>query len=825
MGMKTLADIRKEYPGYSDMSDKQLADSLYGKYYSDMNRSEFDSKVGLRAEKVSTSGIQEPTTGPGWSGKYLGPVPVGPYAYGALGAAKEVARFGAETAGLVGGGIAGAPFGPVGAVAGAGLGYGMVKAGERFMEGEKATLPKAALITAKDVGTGALMETGGQLVGGAVKSIKQIIGHPIQTELPQYAIEDIIAAGQRMGITLSPAEATGSKALALIESMFDKSPFSTTLINAWRQAKQLKPMLALREKLLSEGSGGEQIETLGQKIKDQVNTFLGQFKSLNEAQVNQLRDNVLTKLGSKETYESLGKTVQEAVAERSKVMYQKANDLYARVGELIPEGATVNIENMKSMAKQMLDEQMAKPPAWRNVPVIKKLEGISGPTRLEQEISQYPEAMQTQIREQIAAESGTGKYDWKTVQGMRSDLGKWIAESDAAIKTTQPGAKFQSSPDAGIYKQLRSALDKDINVFATESGGNVKQAFDVANVFYREGKMVYNAPEIRKLLSENPGTVVDMIFKPGGREEVDLVTKAVGKDFFEKTVKPIFTKKLLDTGTVFDPKGLQANIKKYGEELLQKVYNTDELKTISGLASDGKIVMEEKLAGNSFIKAIAGERPEVVVDSILGSYERFPGSKQVLKNVDLIKSIVTKETMDKLKYEFTDRLFKINQPTGYIQPVMLSATVNKFDRVLKQFYTPEQVGWIREVSEIAKKQAAAEMLARNTSGTAQNIIVWGQVGAVLAAGSGTLHSILSGDVPGATWKALSIPAIIMTPAMMTKIYLSPAGRKYFTQGMKETIGSGKSAEIITKIAEVTGINIQDYWNKSTEIMNKQGGVK
>lgn len=774
--------------------------------------------VGGEQEKPVTATGPQPEA-PEWAGRY-------PNLYGAVGAAKEVARFGAETAGLVGGGIAGAasPI-PGGAIIGAGLGYGGVKAAERWLEGEKATLPEAAMTSAKDVATGVAMETGGQLVGGLVKGAKKMIGHPVQSELPQYAIEDIIAAGQRMGITLSPAEATGSKALALIESMFDKSPFSTTVINAWRQAKQLKPMLALREKLLSEGGTGEQIETLGQKIKDQVNTFLGQFKSLNDAQVNQLRDNVLTKLGSKETYESIGKTAQEAIAERSGAMYQKANELYGRVGELIPEGATVNIDNMRGVAKRILDEEMKKPTAWRNVPLIKKLEGIGGPTRLEQEITAYPEAMQTQIREQIASESGTGKYDWKTIQGMRSDLGKWIAESDAAIKTAQPGAKFQSSPDAGIYKQLRSALDKDIDVFATESGGEVRQAFDVANAFYREGKKVYNAPEIRRLLSTNPGTVVDMIFRPGGREEVDLIAKAIGQDAFTKTIKPAFTKKLLDTGTVFDPKALQANIKKYGEELLQKVYKPDELKTIGGLASDGKIVMEDRLAGNAFIKTIAGERPEVVVDSIFGSYERFPGSKQVLKNVALIKSIVTKETMDKLKYEFTDRLFKINQPTGYIQPITLSATVNKFDRVLKQLYTPEQVGWIKEVSEIAKKQAAAEMLARNTSGTAQNIIVWGQVGAVLAAGSGTLHDILSGDVPGATWKALSIPAIIMTPAMMTKIYLSPAGRKYFTQGMKETIGSGKSAEIITKIAEVTGINIKDYWNKSTEIMNNQGGVK
>jgi len=39
---------------------------------------------------------------PEWAGRH-------PNLYGALGAAKEIARFGGETAGLIGGGILGAP--------------------------------------------------------------------------------------------------------------------------------------------------------------------------------------------------------------------------------------------------------------------------------------------------------------------------------------------------------------------------------------------------------------------------------------------------------------------------------------------------------------------------------------------------------------------------------------------------------------------------------------------------------------------------------------------------------------------------------------------
>lgn len=48
--MATLADIRKDNPEYADLSDQQLADGLYKKFYSDMPRADFDKKVGLAVE-------------------------------------------------------------------------------------------------------------------------------------------------------------------------------------------------------------------------------------------------------------------------------------------------------------------------------------------------------------------------------------------------------------------------------------------------------------------------------------------------------------------------------------------------------------------------------------------------------------------------------------------------------------------------------------------------------------------------------------------------------------------------------------------------------
>ena len=45
--MADFLQIREKYPQYSDMPDADLADRIYGKFYSDMDRGEFDKQIGL----------------------------------------------------------------------------------------------------------------------------------------------------------------------------------------------------------------------------------------------------------------------------------------------------------------------------------------------------------------------------------------------------------------------------------------------------------------------------------------------------------------------------------------------------------------------------------------------------------------------------------------------------------------------------------------------------------------------------------------------------------------------------------------------------------
>ena len=36
--MASIVELREQYPQYSDLSDEQLADSFYNKYYSDISK-------------------------------------------------------------------------------------------------------------------------------------------------------------------------------------------------------------------------------------------------------------------------------------------------------------------------------------------------------------------------------------------------------------------------------------------------------------------------------------------------------------------------------------------------------------------------------------------------------------------------------------------------------------------------------------------------------------------------------------------------------------------------------------------------------------------
>lgn len=67
MGDISIDAVRQQYPQYSDLTDQQIGDGLYGKFYSDIPRSEFDARIGLRArtDNLGSAIVKAVTNAPG----------------------------------------------------------------------------------------------------------------------------------------------------------------------------------------------------------------------------------------------------------------------------------------------------------------------------------------------------------------------------------------------------------------------------------------------------------------------------------------------------------------------------------------------------------------------------------------------------------------------------------------------------------------------------------------------------------------------------------------------------------------------------------------
>jgi hypothetical protein len=91
--MATIAEIRAQYPQYADMPDAVLADALYKKFYSDIPRATFDTKVGLTPVAPSGTGMPGPRT------------PAQPKLTGVLGVMEQIgAPLQATSEGIISGG-------------------------------------------------------------------------------------------------------------------------------------------------------------------------------------------------------------------------------------------------------------------------------------------------------------------------------------------------------------------------------------------------------------------------------------------------------------------------------------------------------------------------------------------------------------------------------------------------------------------------------------------------------------------------------------------------------------------------------------------------
>jgi hypothetical protein len=212
--MATIAELRAQNPGaYDDMSDKQLADALYAKHYSDMPRAEFDKKVGMAPAKPQSFMDRAVEAADS-------------VAHGLQNLTGKYGRTAMQTGGMIAGGVLAAPAaaamaipsGGVGAAAAEteGVGLGSALGGhyydtarDYFTGSKSPPLNDQAHTALQDFSAGASLVPGAKLVGGATSKLLPMVMPAVRT------------AGQRIASVLDAgatpaAENVRSAALAKV---------------------------------------------------------------------------------------------------------------------------------------------------------------------------------------------------------------------------------------------------------------------------------------------------------------------------------------------------------------------------------------------------------------------------------------------------------------------------------------------------------------------------------------------------------------------------------------------------------------------------------
>jgi hypothetical protein len=734
---------------------------------------------------------------------------------GLYGATKELYRTvgkpAIETAGMVGGGIVGGASGflggmGLGAIPGSAAGAGLGYAGARNLTGaidqafgidrwEKPTIPNIVKATGKDLLLG---------IGGATPTPKS----QIRNIAPQ--VDETIL--RNFGGKLSPAEITGGKTKAQVESLLDQVPFASDVMQNWREVNQLKPLIAMRNKYLESGlANTPRGEQLGQKIKVAIDKRLSQFDETKIGSVNDLRDSVLMKLGSKESYETLSKEAQEEIAKKSAEAVMKKNELYRAVDDVIPQGE-LPFGNYQEESKKQLEEISKLPNADKELTNILKwgstIKQSPEDAALIKTIQEkYPPELHERLYQQagITPQQEVTK-DWKTMQNHRNQLNDLIKANDESIKQGNPALKGQLSDAGRRYKQLRNALDADFEKIAQGSGAEAAERWKIAQAYYSdEYAPIWKQKTIRNMAYKEPSKVVDLAIKPNSTTEVDLTRKALGDEAFDKTIKPAFTNKILGAGReeTFNPKQLQKRLNDYGDETLLRVYTKSELQTLKDISTMGQIFLEKEMPNASLLKSLSKiDNGQVLINSIISSIERSPNSTSLLKNISALKGTLSALEREGLKLELLDRVFRFNQKTSQVEAGTMAKAIFNYKDTLKLFLSPEEMKGLDSIALIGNAMQKAQQMAANPSGTAKNVIAFGASNELIFK---PLETAMRGKILDAAGQFVIAGASkVLGARKLAELYLSPRTRKLLIKGMVTPSDTKEGMTLARQLAIVIG---------------------
>ncbi|MBE2224951.1 MAG: hypothetical protein IAF02_25645 [Anaerolineae bacterium] len=189
--------------------------------------------------------------------------------------------------------------------------------------------------------------------------------------------------------------------------------------------------------------------------------------------------------------DDVGRAIQGSLARKTETLQKMAARRYDRVAKAADPQGAVPLANLRSTAKQLLDD--AKQDIDPNNALIARLEKIAN------------------------APDGP---NFSKVRQFRSNIGDSIRqlESSMDLKAARP------------LQQLRGALEKDMNQFASNAGGEVSARWKSADRFFREQVIPQRESDIVKAMrNRNPDEIFRQFVKSGTQDRSQRLYNALDR--------------------------------------------------------------------------------------------------------------------------------------------------------------------------------------------------------------------------------------------------------------------------------------------------------
>ena len=619
-------------------------------------------------------------------------------------------------------------------------------------------------------------------------------------DVPSVNNKTLVSEAQKRGIQYTPSDISGTKTMALVESLLEKIPRSSDVIRDFRLKAQLEPMLTSLETLKRENPTDNTIDELGQKIWGQINKYLKETTTYSDDQLNMFRDQVLEQIGSGKPSWLLGEEAQSILKGKAKNARELVSDKYKLVGESLPE-SKMETPALNKLSEKLISElnDAAKPDA--NVKAFANWYRKGIGEKVPKDLEALLESSSPEARSEVLKSFGyelQGKTP-KQIESYIQDINSILKKEDALLG--KAGKFTELTKEGGQLAQLKNAAREDLESLAQTNPESLRLLND-AKKSHGEYADTYKTDDIRKLIKSKPEKLIETVITKDGVRGVQNAKIAVGADGFEK-IKQGFTNNIMGVGKhdVWKPEYLNSQLQKYGDEVLTEVYGKDGLTNLKQIAKDGLDLSIQK-PGMATIRSLAKEYPDTIVDSLIGLPEKTSlTSKTLYKNMRAVKDVLNEKEFSALGDKLLDKIIKPEEVSGYISPAKFASKIEKYGDRLKAIYPEEKVDELIQFAKIARDMSKASRLADNPSGTGQVLIQYGLVNLAMSLpGANTAKKILAGT-------------ILFVPKEVAKFYISPAGRKFLTEGYKIPENVSEAMKLSTKLSKIIGYDSRQETNK------------